>query len=333
MSNIKRLLTMILALMIITCGMTGCGKQDTNTLLIVDNENISQGLYRIFLWSAQRGLESLQVDFWQLDNIEGKSPEEFAKDKALDSLLYCIAVEKKSKELGITLTSEDEKKVKEAAVNAMKENTVLTKDYGVTQKDYERYYTFATQNEKAEKALMESYIPNDREIELAISDLKECGADIDYAIVELILFKTKNELQEDIPQDKLDQKLELANEVLQRALDGENFKSLIAQYSDDASIGNTEGGYKIHPGDMEKVIEDIAFDKANAHTIYPKLLQTERGYIILRVGDVVMHSKDEILQMARDEVKLNFANEDITETIQTLNVEKLEMYNELHVMK
>lgn len=95
MKSISRTLIMLVLASIIAFGLTGCAKE--TIVATVNSEKVSEPLYRIFLWSTQRGLESILPDIWDVDPIEGKTPEEFAKERALKSITYYVAVKQKQK--------------------------------------------------------------------------------------------------------------------------------------------------------------------------------------------------------------------------------------------
>ena len=98
MKSIRKVLVTWLLVSTLGIVFTGCMNKEV-VVATINGETVSEGLYRIFLWSSQRGLTSLQPNFWEMDSLEGKSPEDYAKDKALKSISYCVVVGKKAKEL------------------------------------------------------------------------------------------------------------------------------------------------------------------------------------------------------------------------------------------
>ena len=331
MKSIKKVLVTCLLVSVLGFVFAGCMNKEI-VVATINGETVSEGLYRIFLWSSQRGLTSLQPNFWEIDNLEGKSPEDYAKDKALKSISYCVVVEQKAKELDVKLTEEEKTKIKEAAKKAMEDNEVINKKYQIRQKDYETYYTYATQNEKVLAILGESYEPNEDEVTTKVSVIKQNNEVMDEATIIHILFNTKNELGEDLPTDKKQAVYEKAKSVLEMALAGEDMKSLASQYSEDTSVSNNLGEYTFNKGDIEESIENIAFDKANVGKVYPELIETSMGYEIIKVVSVQTESDASIKERAILEVKADFAEDELNEMCNLAEVQKTEVYENIHRM-
>ena len=90
--------------------------QHKHTSKSCSGEKVTEPVYGIFLWSTQRGLERIMPNIWNMDIIEGElTPEELAKERALQSIAYYIAVIQKADELEIKLTKEEKNTIKEAA--------------------------------------------------------------------------------------------------------------------------------------------------------------------------------------------------------------------------
>lgn len=331
MKSIKKVLVTWLLVSVVGFVFTGCMNKEV-VVATINGETVSEGLYRIFLWSSQRGLTSLQPNFWEMDNLEGKSPEDYAKDKALKSISYCVVVGQKAKELDVKLTEEEKTKIKEAAKEAMKDNEVINKKYQIKQKDYETYYTYATQNEKVLAILGESYEPNEEEVNAAVSAIKQNDEVMNEATIIHILFNTKNELGEDLPKDKKEAIYQKAKSVLDKALSGEDMNGLASQYSEDASVSSNLGEYTLTKGDVEESIENIAFNEENVGKVYPELVETSMGYEIIKVVSVQLESEDSIKKRAISEIKVKFAEDELNEMCNLAEVQKTEVYESIHRM-
>lgn len=334
MKSIKRVLITWIMVSIVALTSTGCMNKEI-VVATINRQNVSESLYRIFLWAAQRGLESLQPAFWELDNLEGKTPEEYAKDKALKSVSYYIVVEQKAKELNIKLTDEEKAKVKEVAKKAMSENKNITEAYHIRQKDYEAYYGYATKNEKVKQSLGESYEPNTEEINVAVEVMKQNNEVVNVATIIHILFNTKDELGGELPADKKQAAYEKAKTVLSKALAGEEMSTLAAKYSDDAeaSTGDHFGEYTFISGSMEPSIEEVAFNINNVGKVYPKLIETSMGYEIIKVIDVDLESEEALEQKATEKIKADFANEELNQMVSIAEVKKTDVYDTIHKME
>lgn len=331
MKSIKKVLVTWLLVSVLGVVLTGCMNKEV-VVATINGETVSEGLYRIFLWSSQRGLTSLQPNFWAIDNLEGKSPEDYAKDKALKSISYCVVVGQKARELDVKLTREEETKIKEAAKKAMKDNASINKKYQIKQKDYEMYYTYATQNERVLDKLGKSYEPNEEEVKATISAIKENGEVLNKATIVHILFNTKNELGEDLPTDKKQAVYEEAKSVLDKALAGEDMKTLASQFSDDASVNSNLGEYTFTEGSMEESIENIVFNEENVGKVYPQIIETSMGYEIIEVVSLELESEDDIKERAISKIKASFADGELNEMSNLAEVQVTEAYDNIHRM-
>lgn len=331
MKSIRKVLVTWLLVSILGIVFTGCMNKEV-VVATINGETVSEGLYRIFLWSSQRGLTSLQPNFWEMDSLEGKSPEDYAKDKALKSISYCVVVGQKAKELDVKLTAEEKTKIKEAAKKAMTDNEIINKKYQIRQKDYEMYYTYATQNEKVLAILGESYEPNEEEVNAAVSAIMQNNEIMNEATIIHILFSTKNELGEDLPKDKKEAVYEKAKSVLDEALAGQDMKALASQYSEDASVSSNLGEYTFTKGSMEESIENIAFDEKNVGKVYPEIIETSMGYEIIKVISTQLESEASIKERAISEIKASFADDELNEMCNLAEIQKTEIYDSIHRM-
>lgn len=331
MKSIKKGLVILLLVSMVGAVFTGCTTKQT-VVATINGQNVSEQLYRIFLWSAQRGLESLQPDFWELDSIEGKTPEEYAKEKALKSISYCIVVGQKAKELNVKLTDEEKTKIKAAAKEAAKQQKVIADEYHIKQKDYEAYYTYATQDEKVRQILGESYEPNEEEIAAMIKTMEDNGEIQQYASMIHVLINTKDELGGDLPSDMKQAAYKEAQEVLEKALAGEDMSILARTYSDDASVESNNGAYTFKKGTMEQAIEEVVFEPANTGRVYPEIIETSMGYEIIQVISIDGDSIQEIRENAIEAIKSNFASEELNQMCNLAEVKKAESYDAIHKM-
>ena len=331
MKSIKKVLITWMLVSMLGVVFTGCMNREV-IVATVNDQDVSEQLYRIFLWSAQRGIESVQPDFWNMDSFEGKTPEEYAKDKALKSVSYCMVVAQKAKELNVKLTDEERTRVKTVAKEAVNAEEGIPESYHIKQKDYEVYYTYALQNEKVKQILGESYEPNDEEINSAIALLKQNGEVENTSTIVHILFDTKNELGSDLPSDKKQAVYEKAQEVLKKALAGEDMGNLAMQYSDDPSVKSNLGKYTFTQGSMEQSVEEVAFNEAYIGKVYPELLETSMGYEIIKVIDVELESEDALREKAAQRIKGTFAEDEINQMVNLAEIKKKAAYEEIHKM-
>ncbi|MBE6023948.1 MAG: hypothetical protein E7231_12145 [Cellulosilyticum sp.] len=330
MKSIKKMLIASLLLCIIILSVVGCSNKKT-IVATINGVSVSEQLYRINLWSNQRGLEAAYENFWNMDNILGKSPEEFLKEKTLESTAYCIVVQEKAKELGIK-TKEEKAKIKEKAKADMKNYAEFAKKYNIKRKDYEAYYTFAAQKEKVMALLAENYEPNETEVAAQIEQMKAEGDFRDEGTIIHILFATINELGEQIPTDKKEEVYEKAQTILKEALAGEDMSTLASRYSDDPSVSENLGEYTFVRGDgLGEGIDAIVFEKAQVGSVYPELIETDMGYEIIKVVDRKLETEDEWRARAILKIKEQYAKNELAEMTSFADIQTTEVYDAIEV--
>ncbi|ADZ82835.1 peptidylprolyl isomerase [Cellulosilyticum lentocellum] len=331
MKSISRTLIMLVLASIIAFGLTGCAKE--TIVATVNSEKVSEPLYRIFLWSTQRGLESILPDIWDVDPIEGKTPEEFAKERALKSITYYVAVKQKAEEAGINkLTKEEKSAIKESAKNYVETNKEFVTNYGIKQKDYEKFLEYGKLEEKVVSQLGGTYIPNEEELKEAMKVLEEEGEFTSSATITHVLIKNKDEQGNTLPSDKDAEAKKRAEDVLNQALNGEDLTILARKYSEDAAVSTNDGQYTFKKGEMEESLEEVVFNEAKIGAVYPKLIETSMGYEIVKVEE--LNDMDEVTmkEAAIRKIQQDFVNHELSELSATYKVEKTESYENIHIM-
>ena len=331
MKRICKALSIIALAMAIAGGMIGCTKEPV--IAIIDGEKISEPLYRIFLWSTERGLEAIVPNIWEIDSIEGKTPEEFAKDRAIKSVTYYVAVEQKAEEVDIKLSKKEKEEIKMSVKEVMVQNDELVKEYGIKDDDFEKFLEYGKLEEKVIEQIGNTYVPNDDEIDVAKQSLLEEGAFSKTATTSHILFRNKNELGEPLPEDKNTEVLEKAQKVLDDVLQGKDINELAVRYSEDETVSQNQGRYTFTKGEMEKSIEDIVFKPTMEGQVYQELVQTSFGYEIIKVENVSEIEEQVKQDMAIQRVRQEFMSTELIGLSESYVVEKSPEYDQIHVMK
>lgn len=310
---------------------TGCMGSD-QTVAIINGEKISEPVYRICLWITQRYFESVTTNIWELDNVDGKTPEEYAKDKALESLKLSVAAKQKADELGVKLTREDKKQIKESAKTYMKDNEEFVKAFKIKQKNFETFLTYSTLFDEVIKRLGENYIPNEEELNNAISNIRNREETV---TIEHVLISNRDEQGDLLPADKDEAAFEEAQEILKKALAGDEnkFKELILAYSEDGSVNENQGVYTIRRGEVDEQLEKVAFELGEEGKVYPQVVETAEGYEIVKVMQRNFIDEATAETLALEEVRTQFATNELAKISESLKIEKLEAYNQVNVMK
>lgn len=331
MKSISRTLIVLVLASMMALGLTGCAKE--TIVATINKEKVSEPLYRIFLWSTQRGLESIVPNIWDVDPIEGKTPEEFAKESALKSITYYVAVKQKAEEAGIKLTKEEKSDIKASAKNYVETNKEFVTSYGIRQKDYEEFLEYGRLEEKVISQLGETYIPNEEEIEEAKQIIEAEGKFVPSATIVHVLIRNKDEQGNALPLDKDNEARQKAEDILKQAIEGEDLTMLAKKYSDDVAVAKNEGRYTFKKGEMEESLEQIVFNEALVGEVYPKLIETSMGYEIIKLEAVTDTDEVEMEQAVTKKIQQDFVSRELSELSETYKVEKTDAYETISIMK
>lgn len=329
MKSIKKMLLTFVVLCLMAFSATGCFKKDV-IVATVNGKPITEQLYYINLWSTLRDLESMQEGYWNFENLLGKSPEEFAKTKTLEAATRCIILEQKAEELDINdkLTKEEKEMISDKAKNSMKEQEDFVKEHNIKQKDFETYYRYAILDKKVIEALSASYEPNDEEVLTEVEEMKANGDLLGEAEVTHILFMTKDEQGNDLPEDKKEQAYKEAQEVLEKAVAGVEMEELVDDYRSEVYVSQEIGkDHFSRSENYDEALENVIFEKAEIGTIYPSLVETSLGYEIIRVDECTKESEEDLKVRAIKNVKEKYAQNELKEMANFADIEKTEFYN------
>ena len=331
MKSIKKMIITFLVVSMTTFGATGCFKKD----VIVANVNgkaITKQLYYINLWSTLRGLESMQEGYWNFENLLGQSPEDFAKMKSLEAVTICVILEQKAEELDIKLTKEDIEKVKSKAKETRKQQEAFANEYDISQKDYEKYYTYGVLKEKVISKLASIYEPNDEEILSMLNEMKANGDYLDEAEVNHILFLTKDEQGNDLPEDKKREAYEKATEALEKALSGKSMEQLVEEYRFTPYVNGQIGKEHFSKSEnFDEALNHVIFEEAEIGIVFPQIVETSMGYELIQVEERTSESQEDMKERATQKVKRQYAQNELEEMANAAEVEKTEAYDNIGV--
>ena len=312
MKSVKKIFMVFLVANVLAFTLTGCF-QKQNVVVVISDVQVTEPFYRIFLWKAQRGTESLYPNIWKLDSLWGKSPEEVVKGIALDSISYNIAMKEKADELGIELSKEERKNAKASAKEAFASNETLNKTYDIKEKDYEQFYYYVELNKKTIEMMGQSYEPSDEEITSKINEMK-INERSDQATISEVLINTQNEQGEQIPTDKKQLAYNKACEVLEKAKAGEDLSVLAESYSDDQAVaGSQKGEYTIKRGEVDINLENAIFDMASVGEVFPQVVETKEGYVVFKLLSFEEVTPEEVKEKAIAAIGEAYATNELKE--------------------
>lgn len=224
-----------------------------------------------------------------------KTNREYVMDGALEMIKNYCALENKAKEMGVTLTQDDEKQLQ-----SMWDSNV--KSYG--NGDEEAFVSYLQTQEYSSKDLydkinrinmlydrMKTTMFGENGEKINQSEIIGKAADMGYIRVKHIFISSKDDTNETLPDDKLAQKKATADSLLSElkqitdtAQLQKRFDELVSQYGEDPGTKYYPDGYTFVPG---RGTMDSAFENAasglNEYGL-SDVVQSAYGYhIILRL--------------------------------------------------
>jgi len=175
---------------------------------------------------------------------------------------------------------------------------VMKEKNGVTLYEYRRMY------EEYTLAYFIYFPSYHYQIEIRDDELKEeyekNKDEYHNVVVKHVLISTKDSYDQPLPEDKVAEKKILADEILQKAKSGEDFESLVKQYSEDMGSKDSGGEYTFGRGKMVKEFEDWAFSAKEGDI---GLVKSSFGFHIMkfiRNGTFEDQKNDLKIKMQRD---------------------------------
>jgi len=316
----KKIAGLLSIFFIIISLISACTIQESiKVVATVNDEEITSDILKFYIESIKLQMENEasqagQTDmekFWQTE-IEGKKAVDIAKEKALEQAVNNKVQFLKAKELGLSLSEEDNK-----MINGQKGNMIksagsrknyeeMLKQYGLTDKTFTKImgeqFLISKLGEKI-LAGEESLAVTDQEMKDYYDSNKNSLSKIK---AKHILFKTVDDNMQALSQEQQDEAKKKAEEVLNRIKAGEDFDTLMNEFSEDPGSKANPDGYIFGRNEMVSAFEEAAYALKPGEV--SELVESEYGYHIIKREDLTledMKSNDAI----ETEIKINILTE------------------------
>lgn len=266
---------------------------DKDEVFRIDKTSCRLSEVMVYLTNMKNQYEkALGSQIWQT-SYEGETLEENVKETVLARIARIKAMNLLAEKYEISLSDEESSNAAKAA-----------RQYYESLNDKER--ELLDVDEKKLCTMYEEYSLAEKVYEYLIADINpEISDDEARTItVQHILIKTysQNEAGEYVPypEEKKKEAYRKAEEVLQKAREGEDFTGLIAAYNEDSS-----SSYSFGKGTMDTAFEDAAFNLGTDEI--SDIVETEHGYHIIKCistfdRDETDRNKVKIVEQRRKEV-------------------------------
>lgn len=169
----------------------------------------------------------------------------------------------------------------------------------------------------AAKYIDEESKVSDKEVEEYYNKNKK---DFDEIKASHILIKNVDENGEKLDDAKIKENKRVAEDVLKKALEGEDFAALAKKYSEDGSAQTGGDLGFFGKGKMVPEFEKAAFS-LNKGEIYPEVVETQFGYHIIKKTDEQEKTFDEVKDSLKQQLVLEKQNALIEKLTKEYNVE------------
>lgn len=340
MKKFKKILAVTAVSAMLATSLVGCSGDQNSTSAVdvvtsdavvatISGVEISESLYRTYLWSAQQFFEQISGPaIWEID-LEGRKTEDIAKERALESATLSVVTQQKAEELGIKLTKEEKKEARKNAEQFAEVNPDILVAHQFDVDDVEELLLATDISNKVQEKLMENYVPAEEE---ATKFVEENKAVFETVTAKHVLIKTVDEMNQPLPEAEQAKKLELANEVLTKALAGEDMATLATDYTEDPGSLATGGEYTFGRGEMVPEFEAAAFDGKDGE-VWPELVKTTFGYHIIKTEKHNAADEAKIKEFYVENEKITFVNKEFGSMIEGATVEKTPVFDEIKIVR
>lgn len=162
------------------------------------------------------------------DKVEDTPALEWIQNKSFDKMRQYIAVENKFNELGLTLSEEDESSVDSMVQYYMSYYADNYTENGISEDSLRKAFL---SDYKYSAIFQKYYVEEDGLEPVAESDIKDFYKD-EFARVKMVEIKLKDGSGNLLKGEDKEDAIEMAEDYLKRAKDGEDFDDLIAEYTE-----------------------------------------------------------------------------------------------------
>lgn len=247
----------------------------------VGSEKITKQEFEFYLSSVKQQMQGTELtsdEDWKTKEIEGKKAIDIAKERAFDTAVENLSYIQVAEKLGIKLTEDEQKKLdryKRLLVSNYggeeKYNQFL-KDEGITDKFIDMMCTSMGYTDKLIAKIAEENPATEQE--------KTDYFKKHYRRAKHVLIMTVDQATQTPYDDaKKAEAKKKADEILERAKNGENFEALIEQYNEDPGMKTNPDGYVFTDGEMVQEFTD-GVDSVEPGGI--TMAETSYGYHIIK---------------------------------------------------
>lgn len=207
---------------------------------------------------------------------ESYIPEVIANKAAVDKILLA-----KAKDENITLTDDEKKAIDDEFTE---DQIKYLEEQGINvSKTKQLYYNDKLISKYMEK--MANDLTDDEVLEY-IKSVSGENADLKSYNTSHILFKTVDSSYAALSDEEIAKQKKKAEEVLARALKGEDFSALVKEFSEDTGTKEDNGNYTVYMDGNTDAEYTKAATSLQVGAITPQLIKSSYGYHIIKLNSI-----------------------------------------------
>lgn len=283
-----------------------------NNIASVDGENIDKGYFNYYFNQLKTQLaDELGGDSWEETQYEGKTALEYAKERALQSVIEDFVITKKAADDGITLSPEDIK-----AMGQLKNQWI--NHYGSEEKFKQELKNYGITMDQFDYMMKAAYYKNhliEKYTDESDEKTREYYENKIVKVKHILLFTINPQTGEKLSEDEIKAAHSKAESLLQEAKETSNFDALVAEYTDDIDKFYYVGeGFSLDDegnegSAMVPEFENAAFALGVGEV--SEIIESEYGYHIIKRYE----NDEEMYVKAKKSLSLKVRSEEFTDVI------------------
>jgi len=326
-------MTAILSIIIVAgILLTSCSRK-TEYVAVINDGKVSVEEYKVYLWRIKQVYQSIgEEDIWET-KFDGKPAEEVAKERALDSIKSIKLQVQEAKKMKLALTDEEKEQIKtRASILKSEIGEEEVKNMGISNATLEKIAEENIISQKLYEAITKDFVVDQEEFEEFFEQNKESLKQVRAKHILLKTHDIKNGQLVALSEEEQEEAYNKAQEALERAKAGEDFASLVQEYSQDEASLPSDGEYVFGRNQMEPAFEEAAFGLKVGEI--SDLVETSYGYHIIKLEEIIEPDKEETEQSYYELEKQSFYQSKVQEWMNQATVEiNKEVWDTIKVRK
>lgn len=286
MKKFKKTTALLIAsAMLMFSGCSGVNIVDASYIAKVNGEEIKTVEFMYYLAVAKMTIQqsadtSVNADFWNTTEIDGKKAIEVAKEKALEDAIKATIIAQKAMDEGFSAETSEATQQINSAVSGVQEYAEAN---GFTEEGIKMAYKKAYLRTK----LFDKY-EEDGKISISDDEIKDYYEKNFRTVKHILIMTTDPDSGAEKRSDE--DALNIAEDIETKLADGADFDSLMNELTEDPGSASNPDGYTFAKnGSMVKEFEEAAFKLQENEVSSP--VKTSYGYHVLKRCPLISYDK------------------------------------------